>query len=146
MKHNRYEIFFTTTSYIKFHSREMIERIEEEMNDINFYCSEMIENAKKNDIKLFLVNLKEEISILRPKIILMFGDNVYDAIWKSKGFKKDIDDNLKFYYKNIDGIYYVLIKSPLKYNIFSDEIKEEYIRDLVLFLSNLLEEESQYEL
>ena len=147
MRINKCEIFFATTSYIKFHVNEMIEKLKEEMSEINFYVSEMPENAKDKDIKLFLVNLREETSILKPKIILMLGRSVYNEIWKDKSLKtEDYEKYTRFYYKKIDGVYYVPIKTPLKYNTLTDSFKEQYIKDLVLFLSNLLEKEEEDEL
>ena len=59
MKQDKYEIFFTTTSYIKFHAREMIERIEEEYEFLrtgNEYIFIRIYNLLNEDEKEELIN------------------------------------------------------------------------------------------
>ena len=141
MKNNKHDVFFLGTNYINFHSNKLISRIKEEIDNIQFYNTEMPDTTNDKDLKLFFVNLNMEIEMLRPKVILILGEIAIERIWKNKGFERDLDENLRFYYKEHNGIYYIPIKNPLKFNIFSEEVQEEHIRDLVLFISNLLERE-----
>ena len=55
----RHEIFFVTTSYIRLHLEELLERIKEEMSEIKFFNTEMIENDSEKDLKLFFFNFEQ---------------------------------------------------------------------------------------
>ncbi|MEX6494401.1 uracil-DNA glycosylase family protein [Fusobacterium animalis] len=71
-----------------------------------------IRYPKEKEINYCFEHLVSEISVISPKIVFLLGEIVCKAV--AKRMKIDLKkwDDFKYYYKNVEGIYYIPIHHP----------------------------------
>ena len=127
-------------------SGKLISEMESEVQGCKFYktnivkCLPLNNNGKlryptKKEMDLCIVNLKREIEILKPKIIILLGNNVIQSVEKSMKvtFDKFNDYEYKLYKH---GEYsFMPIHHPSYISVYKRKNKETYIdavKDLII--------------
>lgn len=139
---NSVDIFFVSTNRIAYNLREFYKNFIESCSGYTFYETNLSDVKEKNNNSLFFINFFEEIKILKPKVVLIFGEEVYSLICKKINKERDsFDESLSFYYFEHEGVYYFPIK---KYNYLSsltDIALEDYMENLKRNINMVLKED-----
>lgn len=127
----------------------IIQKIEETCHDIITYKTNLVKclplNEKQklrypnnNEIDCCFEHLLNEINTMSPQIVFLLGEKVYSSVGKHLKIKFNKWEDFDFYYKEVDGVYYVPIYHPSYIYVYKRKKIDEYIYGIERVISELL--------
>lgn len=127
----------------------IIHKIEEKCNNVIAYktnlvkCLPLTEQEKIrypniNEIDCCFEHLLHEIQIMSPQIVFLLGEKVYSTVERKMQIKFKKWKDFDYYYKKIDGIYYVPIHHPSYIYVYKRKMIQNYINSIENVINQLL--------
>lgn len=127
----------------------IIQKIEETCKETITYktnlvkCLPLTEQQKlrypnRKEIDCCFEHLLNEINTMSPKIVFLLGEKVYSSVEKHLKVKFEKWDGYNFYYKELDGTYYVPIYHPSYIYVYKRKKIDEYILGVEKVINKLL--------
>ena len=119
-------------------SGKLINEMESEVQGCKFYktnvvkCLPLNSSGKlryptKKEMDLCIVNLKKEIELLEPKVIILLGKNVIDSVEKSMKIAFDKFDDYEYKIYKHGGYSFLPIHHPSYISVYKRKNKETYV-------------------
>ncbi|VDN47895.1 conserved protein of unknown function [Petrocella atlantisensis] len=119
-------------------SGKLINEMESEVQGCKFYktnvvkCLPLNNNGKlryptKKEMDLCIVNLKKEIELLKPKIIILLGNNVIQSVEKSMKVTFDKFNDYEYKLYKYGEFSFLPIHHPSYISVYKRKSKEIYI-------------------
>lgn len=119
-------------------SGKLINEVESEVNGCKFYKTNVVKclplNNKgklryptKKEMELCIVNLKREIELLKPKIIILLGNNVIQSVEKSMQITFDKFNDYEYKLYKQDDYSFLPIHHPSYISVYKRKNKEAYV-------------------
>lgn len=130
-------------------SGAIIHRIEETLNGVETYKTNLVKCVPLDDQKKLrypnkqeiddcFCNLEEEISELMPKVVFLLGEKVYSSVAKRLKLSFERFDGFNYQCVERDGIYYVPIHHPSYIHVYKRKHVDTYIQSIHNITERLL--------
>ena len=117
MSLNAFDIFLVSTVKIARNLKDFYAKLDEYCINYSFYETNVPDLKATTNKDLFLVNLFEEVRILKPKVVLIFSEEIHNMVCKKIKLKRDsFNEMFSFYYFEYENVIYFPIKGYNKIN------------------------------
>ena len=127
----------------------IIRKIEEGCEEIIAYktnlvkCLQLTEQQNlrypnKSEIDCCFEHLLSEIHTMSPRIVFLLGEKVYSTVEKKMKIKFEKWNDFEYYYKKVEGIYYVPIHHPSYIHVYKRKNMQDYINGVEKIINQLL--------
>jgi DNA polymerase len=128
-------------------SGQLIEQIESCFKDVSTYKTNLVKclpldgqgklrYPTKEEVSICVNHIKYEIELLKPRIVIMLGQQVTDAITKHFGISINKYIDFDYTYEKQNGVYFVSVQHPSYISVY----KRQYISNYKSAISRLVHE------
>lgn len=128
-------------------SGQLIKQIESSFEDVVTYKTNLVKclpldrsgklrYPSNEEITKCVHHIKYEIDMLKPKIVIMLGQLVTDAVAKFFGIRIDKSTSFDYTYEHYNGVYFISVQHPSYISVY----KREFISNYQTAITRLVQE------